>query len=117
VKLIHNEASGIIHHSKLTQMSYYFIANIRIHDPDEYKKYIQGSDSVFEKYKGKYLAVDDRPEQLEGQWNYSRSVMIEFPSKEEFYRWYRSPEYQVLLKHRLAGAECDTILVKGEEER
>ena len=95
-------------------MSYYFVANIRIHDPDEYKKYIQGSDSVFRKYNGKYLAVDSRPELLEGQWNYSRSVIIEFHSKKEFNRWYRSSEYQVLLKHRLAGAECDTILVKGE---
>jgi uncharacterized protein (DUF1330 family) len=95
-------------------MSYYFIANIRIHDSDEYQKYIKGSESVFMKFSGKYLAVDNRPELLEGQWNYSRSVIIEFPSKEEFNRWYLSPEYQGLLKHRLAAAECDTILVRGE---
>lgn len=95
-------------------MPYYFVANIRLNDPDEYKKYTGGAGAVFKKYKGKYLAVDNDPEILEGRWNYSRSVIIEFPSKLAFERWYHSPEYQAILLHRLAAAECDTILVKGE---
>ena len=94
-------------------MSCYFIANIRIHDPEEYKKYIDGAGSIFKKYNGKYLAVDNEPELLEGQWAYSRSVIIEFPSKDEFNRWYHSPEYRDIAKHRLAAAACDSILVKG----
>ena len=31
----------------------------------------------------------------------------------EFRRWYDSLEYQEILAHRLKGADCTTILVRG----
>jgi uncharacterized protein (DUF1330 family) len=94
-------------------MSYYFIAQIRITDPDEYKKYIDKAAEVFRKYNGKYLIVDDKPEILEGTWEYTRTVVIEFKNKREFLAWYNSKEYQEILKLRLGASHCDTILVKG----
>ena len=94
-------------------MPYYFSAQINIHDENEYQKYIAQVDEVFSKFSGKYLAVDNNPQVLEGQWNYSRSVLIEFPSKEDFENWYYSEEYQKILKHRLSGANCNTILIEG----
>ena len=94
-------------------MSYYFIANITINDPEEYKKYVDKVDEVFSKYNGKYLAIDDNPIILEGNWNYSRVVIIEFRSKSDFDNWYYSKEYQEILKFRLNAADCDTILIKG----
>ena len=97
-------------------MSYYFIANIKIHDPKEYQRYINEAEQVFSKFKGKYLAVDNAPELLEGNWDYTRSVIIEFISKADFHDWYNSDDYQRILKHRLKAAECDTILVKGLDE-
>lgn len=33
-------------------MSVYFIANIRIHDEDEYHQYLESVDEVFSKYNG-----------------------------------------------------------------
>jgi uncharacterized protein (DUF1330 family) len=42
-------------------LSVYFIANIKIDDVKEYEKYLKGCDGVFAKYRGEYLAVDDRP--------------------------------------------------------
>lgn len=95
-------------------MSAYFIANIRIKDPTEYQKYLDGSAAVFQKYKGRYLAVDDCPEILEGSWNYSRLVLIEFPDKKSLHDWYQSEEYQALLKHRLTASDCDTVAIKGK---
>lgn len=94
-------------------MSYYFVANIRIHNPKDYQKYIDGVDDVFMKYNGRYLAVDNHPELLEGDWHYSRFVIISFNSRKDFEAWYHSSEYQQILKYRLAAAACDTILVKG----
>ena len=94
-------------------MSCYFIANITINDEAEYQKYIDKLDDVFKKYSGEYLAVDNNPQVLEGDWNYSRSVIIKFKSKSDFEEWYNSSEYQEILKHRLKGAKCDTILVEG----
>lgn len=92
---------------------YYFIAHIEIHNKEEYQKYLDKADDVFKKYKGKYLAVDNLPKLLEGNFNYSRTVIIQFESKADFDDWYYSPDYQEILKHRLKGAVCDTILVHG----
>lgn len=92
---------------------YYFIANILINNQEEYQKYIDKSEEVFRQFNGRYLAVDIEPEVLEGNWTYSRAVIIQFKSKSDFENWYFSDEYQNILKHRLKAAVCDTILVKG----
>jgi len=92
---------------------YYFVANIKINDLSEYQKYINESEEVFAKFKGKYLAVDNEPQILEGEWKYTREVIICFENKKDFTDWYCSEDYQRILKYRLAAAECDSILVKG----
>lgn len=94
-------------------MACYFIAQIKINDYEEYQKYIDNSGDVFKKYKGEYLSVDNEPLVLEGSWDYTRTVMIKFCCEEDFREWYFSPDYQEILKHRLKGAKCDTILIKG----
>jgi uncharacterized protein (DUF1330 family) len=94
-------------------MSYYFIAQIRINEESEYQKYIDNSREVFNKHRGKYLAVDDEPVIVEGNWDYTRTVLIAFESKSDFETWYYSDEYQRILKYRLKAAVCDSVLVKG----
>jgi uncharacterized protein (DUF1330 family) len=94
-------------------MNYYFVAQIRINDPAEYDKYLEGFDDAFSKHNGEFLAIDESPVILEGKWDYNKSVIIKFSSKKEFENWYYSDAYQKILKHRLSAASCDTILVKG----
>ena len=96
-------------------MACYFIAQIRISDPVEYQKYLDGVDEIFNRYDGKYLVVSDSPVVLEGQWPYTRVVVIRFPDERELRRWYESEEYRELLQHRLKAAECDTVIVNGCE--
>jgi uncharacterized protein (DUF1330 family) len=96
-------------------MSCYFIARIRINNDVEYQKYIEKAGDIFKKFNGEYLSIDDSPLILEGQWNYSRSVLIRFNNQKDFDAWYNSEAYQEILKHRLNAADCDTILVKGLE--
>ena len=96
-------------------MNYYFVANIEIKDEKEYQKYLDNVDEVFNKYGGKYLAVDDKPKILEGNWSYTRTVLIKFPSKDDFQNWYHSEEYQTILEHRLNSANRDTILIRGKD--
>lgn len=92
-------------------MSAYFIANIRINDEVEYQKYLEHVSEVFSKFNGKYLKVDNNPVVLEGKWDYSRLVLIEFPDTNSLTKWYHSNEYQTILKHRLLAADCDTIMI------
>jgi len=95
-------------------MSVYFMASIRIHDPLEYKKYLDRSGEIFARYGGSYLAVDERPEVLEGSWEYGRAVLIQFDTQEDFEAWYHSDDYQEILQHRCTAADCDTILIHGK---
>ena len=94
-------------------MTHYFVAQIRINDPAEYEKYLERFDEIFSRYNGEYLAIDESPTLLEGNWDYTKSVLIKFGSKKEFEEWYYSEEYQAILKHRLNAAKCDTILIQG----
>ena len=96
-------------------MNHYFIANIRINNQDEYQKYLDKVDEVFDKYNGEYLAVDESPVILEGKWNFTKSVLIKFNNRKDFDDWYYSNDYQDILKYRLASADSDAILVKGLE--
>ena len=94
-------------------MSTYFIARITIHDPAGYERYLEGFDEVFATFRGEVLAVDGSPVVLEGQWPCTRTVVIRFPERDEALRWYRSPDYQALARHRLAAATADIVLVEG----
>jgi uncharacterized protein (DUF1330 family) len=94
-------------------MTHYFSAQIRIQDHDEYQKYLEHFDEIFSKYKGEYLAIDESPVVLEGEWSYTKSVLVKFQSKKDFEEWYFSDEYQKILKYRLKAAKCDSILIEG----
>jgi len=96
-------------------MYYYFFAQIQIDDEEAYQRYLDKAGHVFSEFNGKYLAVDDSSQVLEGSWNYTRAVLIRFSSKKDFEEWYYSAGYQEILKHRLEASHCDTILVKGME--
>ena len=96
-------------------MSYYFIAQIKINDEIEYQKYIDKSGDIFKKYNGKYLSVENKPFVLEGKWDYTRTVLIEFNCKNDFEDWYNSTDYQEILEYRLNAANCDTVLIQGIE--
>ena len=94
-------------------MTHYFIAQIRIRDEKEYQEYIDKAGDIFKRYRGTYLAVDSEPAVLEGEWNYTRCVLISFESESDFEAWYNSEEYREILKYRLAASDCDSILVTG----
>jgi uncharacterized protein (DUF1330 family) len=93
-------------------MSVYIIAQIDIHDREEYSKYEDGFDEIFERYKGMVVTVEEDPVILEGEWPYGRTVLIRFPSEEEARRWFDSPEYSELKKHRLDASRGNIVLVR-----
>jgi uncharacterized protein (DUF1330 family) len=81
-------------------MSVYIVASIAIEDQEEYGKYQAGFLEIFARYKGELLAVSDAPQVIEGEWPFTRAVLLRFPDEEEARRWYQSPEYQALSQHR-----------------
>lgn len=95
-------------------MSVYFMVSIRIKDEREYQSYLDRADEIFSRFGGTYLAVDKHPRVLEGDWDYSRAILIQFESKSDFEAWYESADYREILQHRLSAADCDGILIQGK---
>ena len=94
-------------------MSVYIIAQFTIHDRSQYDIYESGFGEVFAKFDGKMLSVDEEPMVLSGDWQATRSVIIEFPSKQSALTWMMSDDYQAIAKHRNAGSTSTSILVQG----
>jgi uncharacterized protein (DUF1330 family) len=94
-------------------MPAYVVAQITITDRTRYEEYQAGFPEVFAKYRGELLAVDESPRVVEGEWPCTRTVLIKFPDADEAERWYSSPEYQAIAKHRHAGGRTNAVLVAG----
>lgn len=92
-------------------MSCYFVAQIAIRDRAEYQKYLDGFDEIFARYRGIVVAVDESPTVLEGEWPCDRTVLIRFSDENEARRWYDSPEYRELAKHRHRASRANIALV------
>ena len=80
--------------------------------PERYGAYQTGFMAIFSKHSGKLLAVDEEPTVKEGDWPYTRTVLIEFPDAEVFDTWFNSPEYQTLAEHRHAASTGSIAVIK-----
>ncbi len=92
-------------------MSIYVINNMRIHDREAYDRYVRAFLPLFLKHGGEVLALQDDPQPLEGAWPFARTVILRMPSEEALRAWYESPEYQPLMRQRLAAAECHIVVL------
>ncbi len=94
-------------------MSVYAIAQIDIRDREGYRAYEQGFMEIFSRFQGQLLSVDEAPTVLEGEWPWTRTVLIEFPDHAALEAWYSSPDYQALAQHRFRAAGANIVVVKG----
>jgi len=96
-------------------MTVYIIARFKIHNHAAYNRYEENFMEIFEPFGGSLLSVDEEPTVLQSVFDFTRSVLIEFPSAEEAMAWITSPEYKEIAKHRLAASIGDVIMVKKRE--
>jgi uncharacterized protein (DUF1330 family) len=94
-------------------MAAYMIAQISIHDRVEFEKYLAGFMEAFTPYDGRILAAKDSVEVVEGNWPYSRTVILEFPSIEQARNWYHSSAYQAVAQHRFKASTENSVFVEG----
>ena len=94
-------------------MSVYAIALINISDRTGYALYEQGFMDIFNRFRGKLLAVDEAPVVMEGEWPHTRTVLLEFPDQAELDRWYHSDAYQALATHRFASSHGMVAVIKA----
>jgi uncharacterized protein (DUF1330 family) len=98
-------------------MSVYAIAQLWIHDPVRYGRYVDRFMEVFKNYKRRVLVADDSPVIVEGEWDANKVVVVSFPDEASFRDWAESPDYLEIAKDRKAGAKSVIVLAKGIPSR
>ncbi len=91
----------------------YAVAIIDITDPEGYRTYEEKFLEILSGFEAKLLGLGHPPDVIEGEFDRTRMVVLEFSSKDEFHRWYQSDPYQEILKARLKSSIGSVYLVPG----
>jgi uncharacterized protein (DUF1330 family) len=94
-------------------MSAYVVVQIDIHDPATYEHYKAKATPTVAAYGGRYVVRGGTSEVLEGSWQPSRLVVLEFPSVAQARAWWSSPEYAPLKAVRQRSAHTEMLLIEG----
>jgi uncharacterized protein (DUF1330 family) len=95
------------------KMAAYFIVDIDVHDPAGMREYLERMPGTLTKYGGRYIVRGGKFEVVEGNWQPTRVVMLEFPSMEQANNWYACEEYKDMKTARHNSARTDIVLVEG----
>ena len=96
-------------------MAYYAAFDTDVFDSEGYKEYQAKGGAGVAAHGGKYLSAGGDLQVLEGDWSLHRIVMLEFPEKGAFERWYFSPEYRTLKEIRDRTVHSKAFAVGGFE--
>jgi uncharacterized protein (DUF1330 family) len=92
----------------------FVIVQISINDRGGYEQYgLAGHQEIFDTFSAKLVGVDEDVEVVEGSWPFTRTVILEFPSKELAQAWYDSDEYQAVVGLRHGSATSNLVIVSG----
>jgi uncharacterized protein (DUF1330 family) len=94
-------------------MSAYFIVDVDVQDPAGMREYLERVPETLKKYGGRYIVRGGQFEVVEGDWQPTRVVMLEFPNMEQARRWYDCEEYKPWKEARLKAAVTNIVLVEG----
>ncbi len=94
-------------------MPAYIISDVTVKDRAAMEEYRTRAAPTIALYGGRYLVRGGDVKTLEGNLPIHRLVVLEFPSVEAAQHFYDSPEYQPLLKIRLASTKSDLVLAAG----
>ena len=96
-------------------MPCYTVGHITVTNPEGYKDYAAQVPATIAAHGGRYLVRGGHATDIEGTMEHSRHVVLEFPTREALEGWYYSPEYQEILKIRLANSTGVMTIVDGFE--
>lgn len=97
-------------------MTVYVVAQLRFTDEPRYRLYQARFGEAFAGHAGRVLAADEAPQVLEGDWPYSKLVMLAFDDEPAARGFLDSPLYKEISEDRYAGAETTAVLVKGLDQ-
>lgn len=94
-------------------MAAYLLAQVEVHDMQQYRQYTAQTPAIIEKYGGRFLTRGGEVVTLEGEGPTNRIVLIEFPSLQTVLDFYNSGEYQEVKQLRLPAATASFLALDG----
>ncbi len=94
-------------------MTAYVIAQLDVHDPEEFGKYLAGFGPIFKRHGGEVIGRSPEAEIVEGEWALPRTIIMRFPTTDDARRWIADPEYKVICEHRYRSARTNLVIVEG----
>lgn len=86
-----------------------------IHDPERYERYKAASPGAVAAGGGRFVVRGGELAVLEGDWQPSRLVILEFPDLDAAKAWYVSDAYEAAKKLREGAATLRMVAVQGLE--
>src|SRR5262245_66421736 len=94
-------------------MPAYVVIETDINDPEQYDRYKAASPDAVHSAGGRFVVRGGELAVLEGDWDPSRLVILEFTDLEAAKRWYDSAEYQQAKRLRDGAANLRIVAVQG----
>lgn len=92
-------------------MSAFVVVEVSIQDPVVYEEYKKLTPASVEAFGGKFLIRGLPVEALEGNWDFDRLVVVEFPDRERAVNWYNSDLYRAARKIREKASSANFFIV------
>ena len=94
-------------------MKAYLVVDLKIHDFESFREYVEKVPAFIEKHGGRYIVRGAEGVAMEGDWRPERLVILEFPDRENAKAFLADPDYQDLLALRLRTTTGNLVLVDG----
>jgi uncharacterized protein (DUF1330 family) len=94
-------------------MSAYVIVGVDVLDQEASLAYAAVAQPSVLSHGGRYLVAGPTPEPVEGTWDTSRFLVIEFPDMDRIREWYDSPEYRRAREMRKNAARVRMLFAEG----
>ncbi|HTU08467.1 MAG TPA: DUF1330 domain-containing protein [Trebonia sp.] len=94
-------------------MPAYVIVEVEVTDPERYEQYGAATPATIAAADGRFLVRGGELTVLEGEWQPSRLVVLEFEDLAAAERWYESEAYQAAKRLREGGASMRMVAVQG----
>ena len=92
----------------------YILVEMKITDPEQYKKYMAEAPAAVAAFGGEYLVRGGRIDVFEGNWKPERLAVLRFPSMEKARAFYDSEHYRGVRAKRIGATEFfDMVCVEG----
>jgi uncharacterized protein (DUF1330 family) len=97
-------------------MAAYIIVNVDTSDPERYEEYKRMAQETVAQFGGRYIVRGGKMAIVEGEWQPTRIVVLEFGSFDRAVEWWGSQEYAPAKALRQSLSKTDIVIVDGYGE-